>query len=104
MKRQSLSTILLVVVSMFTVQLTPGGPLHQSPAQSSPVVGLVDETQELYPDTKLDPPVKHLEAHTPRNTVTAVHVMITGLRGTENIAFSESDENGKPTAGTQWYR
>jgi hypothetical protein len=30
--------------------------------------------------------------------------MITGLQGTERIAFSELDETGKPTPGAQWYR
>jgi hypothetical protein len=67
-------------------------------------VGLFDEVQELFPDTQLDQPVKRLRVHSPRNTVASVHVMITGLQGTERIAFSELDETGKPTPGAQWYR
>jgi hypothetical protein len=81
-----------------------GGLPRQSPAQAGPVVGLFDEVQELFPDTQLDQPVKRLRVHSPRNTVASVHVMITGLQGTERIAFSELDETGKPTPGAQWYR
>ncbi len=103
MKSRSLS-LLLTTILMIALQATSAELPREAPLPSGPVVGLVDEAQELFPDTKLEPPVKRLEVHTPRNTVAAVHVMITGLTGKEKIAFSESDENGKPTAGTQWYR
>jgi hypothetical protein len=96
--------MLLSMILMLALQIADGGSLHQSPPQSGPIVGLVDETQELYPDTRLDAPAKRLEVHTPRNTFVAVHVMITGLRGTEEISFSELDKAGKATPGTQWYR
>jgi len=67
-------------------------------------MGLVDEVQELFPDTKLDHPLHRYMMHVPRNTVAGVHVMITGLRGTESITFSEADGKGDPTAGIRWHR
>jgi hypothetical protein len=103
MKSRSLS-LLPTAILIIALQATSAELPREAPLPSGPVVGLVDEAQELFPDTKLEPPLKRLEVHTPRNTVAAVHVMITGLAGTEKIAFSESDEKGKPTAGTQWYR
>jgi hypothetical protein len=103
MKSRSLS-LLPTTILIIALQATSSELPREAPLPSGPVAGLVDEAQELFPDTKLEPPVKRLEVHTPRNTVAAVHVMITGLTGKEKIAFSESDENGKPTVGTQWYR
>ncbi len=81
-----------------------GEPIRQSSPQTTPVVGLIDEVQELYPDTQLDKPVKRLVVHAARNTVAGVHVMITGLSRTQTIRFAESDISGKPTAGVRWYR
>jgi hypothetical protein len=104
MKGQSISMMLLAMSSMLALQVIAGELPRQPPPQAGPVTGLFDEVQELFPDTKLDQPVKRLGVHAPRNTVASVHVMITGLQGTEKIAFSESDETGKPTPGTRWYR
>ena len=104
MKRQSISTILLAMSLMLAVQVVAGELHRQSPPQTGPVLGLFDENQELFPDTKLDQAVKRLVVHAPRNTVAGVHVLITGLQGAETIAFSESDETGKPTPGICWYR
>ncbi len=104
MKVQSVSAIVLAMSSMLTVEVVAGELPRQSPPQATPVVGLFDEVQELFPDTKLNQPVKRLGVHVPRNTAAGVHVMITGLQGTEKIAFSESDRTGRPTPGTRWYR
>jgi hypothetical protein len=104
MKGQQILLMLFAVSSMLVLEAIGGGLPRQSPAQAGPVVGLFDEVQELFPDTQLDQPVKRLRVHSPRNTVASVHVMITGLQGTERIAFSELDETGKPTPGAQWYR
>jgi hypothetical protein len=73
-------------------------------AADRPVVGLVDEVQELYPDTQLAQPVKRLSLHTARNTLVGVHVMITGLSGKPVVRFSEAGPDGKPTPGAQWLR
>ncbi|MEI6106734.1 MAG: hypothetical protein WCR49_06925, partial [Opitutae bacterium] len=80
-------------------ELTP-----PSTPRSRPVLGLIDEVQELYPDTKLDQPVKRLTVHTARNTIVGAHVMITGLQGPATIRFSESDANGRSTPGVRWLR
>ena len=105
MERRSLQMLILFfLIPTLSVQFATGEPLHKFPSPAAPVVGLIDEARELFPDTKLDSPVKRLDVHTARNTVASVHVMITGLHGTESIAFSESDETGKSTPGTQWYR
>jgi hypothetical protein len=96
--------MLLSAILMFALQFTSGELPRKTPLAAKPVIGLIDEVQELFPDTRLDRPAKRLETHTARNTVAAVHIMITGLRGTEQITFSESDQAGKPTPGIQWYR
>ena len=72
--------------------------------QARPVVGLFDELQELYPDTKLNQPVKRLSVEAARNTIASAHLMVAGLQGTEKISFTVSDDRGKPTSGARWYR
>jgi Glycoside hydrolase 123, catalytic domain len=104
MKVHSILMMLLATSSMLALHIVAGELPRQSPLLAGPVVGLFDEVQELFPDTKLHQPVKRLEVQAPRNTVAGVHVLITGLRGMETIAFSESDETGNPTQGTRWYR
>lgn len=104
MKGQSLPTILLAMCLMLSLQVVAGKLPPNSPPQAGPVVGLFDEAQELFPDMTLAQPVKRLDVDAPRNTVAGVHVMISGLQGTETIAFSESDNTGKPTPGIHWYR
>jgi len=104
MKRQLVFIVLMAMSSFLASQVVPGEPLQQSAPRTRPVVGLIDEVQEFYPDTKLDQPVKRLTMHAARNTRASVHVMITGLKGTETIRFSESDKNGKPTSGIGWFR
>ena len=104
MKGQSRSLILLAMSSMLALQVPAGESPRHSPLKPGPAIGLFDEVLELFPDTRLDQPAKRLVVQMPRNTIAGVHVMITGLRGTEKIAFSESDESGKPTPGILWYR
>jgi len=104
MNERTILILLFAMSSMLALQVVAGDVPRQTPPKAGPVMGLFDETQELFPDTKLNRPVKRLTVHTPRNTVASVHVMITGLRGTEKITFSESDENGKPAPGTRWHR
>ena len=96
--------VLMAMICLLTSQALVGEPLRQSAVQPGPVVGLIDEVQEFYPDTKLDQPVKRLTVHAARNTTAAVHVMITGLQGTETIGFTESDKGGRPASGIRWYR
>ena len=104
MKRLSMTLTAFFVISTFAFQVFAGDLPRHSTAPTRPVVGLVDEVMELFPDSKLDPPAKRMQTDMPRNAVAGVHVMITGLKGTEKIAFSESDGNGGSTPGTQWYR
>ncbi len=104
MKNQAMSLILLAASSMLALQVSAGEMPRQSTPGAGPVIGLFDEAQELFPDTKLDHPVKWLSLPMPRNTFAGVHVMIAGLRGAERLSFSESDATGKPTPGIRWYR
>ncbi|NBW87699.1 MAG: hypothetical protein EBR23_12970, partial [Planctomycetia bacterium] len=69
-----------------------------------PIVGLVDEVRELFPDTDLGRPVTRMAVHAARNTLAGVSIMITGLNGTETVRFSESINGGKTTPGIRWYR
>jgi hypothetical protein len=100
----SVFKIFMAIASFLASQVVAGELLQQPAPGGKPVVGLVDEVQEIFPDTKLDQPLKRLTVHAARNTIASVHVMITGLLGTEKIGFSESDERGRPTPGIQWYR
>ncbi len=104
MKGRSLAVIFVVVRLLFPLEAFGGQPPQRPSSTAGPLVGLVDEVQELFPDSKLDPPQKRLDIDMPRNTVAGVHVMITGLRGTERIAFSVTDEAGTPTPGGRWFR
>jgi hypothetical protein len=102
--RLYVSIAILATALLVALHVTAGDLAGRAPIQWTPVVGLVDEVQELFPDTPLDPPVKRLVLHAARNTAAGVHVLITGIRGTEKITFSESDGTGRPTPGTRWYR
>jgi hypothetical protein len=104
MKRQTVFITLFLMACFLTLQLAAKEKPQRSASRTNPVVGLVDEVQEFYPDTKLDQPVKRLKVHAARNTRASVHVMITGLQGNETIKFSESGRNGRPTAGIGWFR
>ena len=95
--------LLVAMTAMLTLH-GAAGELSGRSALQAPHIGLIDEAQELFPDTKLEPPVKRLLVHTPRGTVAGAHIMLTGLRGTETIAFSVTDKSGKPTTGARWYR
>lgn len=97
----------LVLLALFAVLTRPTGAIEPPPSStplSSPVVGLIDEVQELFPDTPLKKPLRRLAVHTARNTVAGVHIMITGLHGTETVFFSESVSGGRSTPGVRWYR
>lgn len=99
-----ISTLILAMGSLVASKVAAGELPGSTPTPGKPLLGLIDEVQELFPDTRLDHPVKRLVLHAPRNTVTGVHVLITGLRGTEKITFSESDETGRSTPEVRWYR
>lgn len=71
-------------------------------ANAAPVVGLVDDTLELFPDTKLENPAKRLTIESARNTIAGVHVLIHGLQGGETIRFS-GDAQPK-SAGASWHQ
>lgn len=94
----------VALASVLIAQAVASELFPQSAPRTGPVVGLIDEVQEFYPDTKCDTPAKRLVMHAARNTTAAVHVMIAGLRGTETIRFAESDMNGRPGSGIRWYR
>jgi hypothetical protein len=104
MKLHLASGLLAAMTICFSSQDIAGEPVQKSAPRARPVVGLIDEVQEFYPDTKLGKPVKRLTVHAARNTTAGAHVLITGLRGTEMIMFSELDVSGKPTSGVRWYR
>lgn len=104
MSRQSVILLLVAASFILASVVVAGEPPGQPVQRARPVIGLIDEVLELFPDTKPDQPVKRLTVHTARNTIVGVHVMMTGLQGTENIKFSGSGRNGKPTPGVRWHR
>ena len=104
MKMQSGFALLMAMSCLVTSPVIADDLLQKSASRTRPAVGLIDEVQELFPDTKLDRPVKRLTVDAARNTTASVHLMITGLQGNEKIAFSELDASGKPTSGVRWYR
>jgi hypothetical protein len=104
MKGHLIFTVIIVMGCCLISHVFAGKPVKQFAPRTKPAVGLIDEVQELYPDTQLDHPVKRITVHAARNTRASVHVMITGLQGTETIRFSESDASGRQTSGILWYR
>ena len=104
MKRQAMFIMLVAMSCLFATLVHAGAIPGQFTPRARPIVSLIDEVKELCPDTQLTNPVRMLTVDAARNTIVGVHVMITGLQGTEKIAFSESDENGRPTPGIRWYR
>ena len=104
MKHPQRSLVLVALSFIFGWPVGASEQPQRTAPLARPVVGLVDEVQELYPDTKLEQPVRRLTVHSARNTIVGAHVMITGLQGTETIRFNESDANGRPTPGIRWYR
>jgi hypothetical protein len=104
MKRYLMFIVFLSICNVFMIEALAGEELRHAAPRPKIVVGLIDEVQEFYPDTKLDHPVRRLTEHAARNTRASVHIMITGLQGTEKIGFSESDKSGKPTPGIGWFR
>lgn len=104
MSARLISAMFLTIITSIALPAIGGEPLGQGRPVPGPSVGLFDEAQELFPDTLIDRPTKRLEVHVPRNSIAGAHILITGLRGTETIAFVETDATGKPTPGARWYR
>ena len=104
MKSPCLSLVLIALSTLLPLTGRAAEPAPVPATTAAPVVGLVDEVMELFPDTTLEKPLKRLAVHAARNTLAGVHVMITGLRGTETVRFSESVSKGQPTPGVRWYR
>lgn len=98
MKTSVLIPVWLCVVSMLVLSR----PLGAAEKTAQPVIGLVDEVQELFPDTVLEKPVKRLVVHAARNTIAGVHVMLTGLTPNAVVTFSSEGPGKQPTAGAQW--
>jgi hypothetical protein len=99
------SLVLLTTMVGFLSAQGLANVLFQKPTVRAGLqVGLMDEVQEFFPDTKLDNPVKEISMHVARNTVAGVHVMITGLKTKEVVRFSVFSIAGRSTAGAQWYR
>jgi hypothetical protein len=104
MNRHHVSILLAVIFCLVAAQAIARDAQQQPVPQAKPVVGLFDELQELYPDTKLDKPIKRLSVDVARNTIAATHLMITGLQGTEKISFVVSDDRGRSISAARWYR
>ncbi len=103
--KQHLVSYVLVAMSCALTSQAFAGERREIPApQTRPVVRLIDEVQELYPDTNAGQPAKQLTVHAARNTIAGAHVLITGLRGSETIRFSETGSSGSLTSGIRWYR
>ena len=100
MKNHSGFILVIAVCCLLASQVVSVGAFPQA----RPVVGLFDELQELYPDTKLNQPVNRLSVDAARNTIASVHLMLTGLQRTKKISFAVSDDRGMPTPGARWYR
>ncbi len=104
MKPQFVFIVLMAMSCLLTSRVVAGEVIQQSTSRARPVVGLFDELQELYPDTKLDHPVTRLSVDAARNTIASAHLMVTGLQGTEKISLTVLDDRGQRTSGARWYR
>jgi hypothetical protein len=104
MKRRFVFNLFIVICGLLPLLAFARENPQQVTPRAKPVVGLIDEVQEFYPDTRLDHPVMRLTEHAARNSIAGVHLFVTGLQGTEKISFTVSDDRGKPTSGARWYR
>ncbi len=66
--------------------------------------GLFDELTELYPDTRMQQPVKSLSVDAARGTIAGVHLLITGLSRKATVSFRVTDSSGTPMHDARWYR
>jgi hypothetical protein len=104
MNRHHVSILLAAIFCLIAAQAIARAVQQQPVPHAKPVVGMFDELQELYPDTKLDQPLKRLSVDVARNTIAAAHLMFTGLQGTEKISFTVSDDRGRLISAVRWYR
>jgi hypothetical protein len=104
MNMKHLVSMAVTLGLILVAQSVAGESSRMAAPPARPVVGLIDEVKELFPDTKLDRPVTRLTVDVPRNSIAGVHVMITGLRGSEKIGLKVSDDRGASTPGVRWYR
>lgn len=100
----ALQAVALFAAALALTAETVTAPVPASAPPPAPVVGLIDEVQELFPDTALEHPVRQLGVHAARGTIAGVHVFITGLRPDETVRFAESGADGQPTPNLRWYR
>ncbi len=66
-------------------------------------ISLIDETQEFFPDTPLNSPVRQLTVHAARNTLAGVHVLISGVTPGRPVQLAAT-QNGQPVADARWFR
>lgn len=99
--RSSVFFLMIVLFCSQSIALTPG---EKRAGREKIRFTLVDEVQEIFPDTFPTLAALRLEQEVARNTIAAVHVMIAGLQGTETIAFSVTAADGRSPSGCRWYR
>ena len=104
MERSIPVVVVLVILSGIASIAGAGMSERAASSPAHPVIGLIDEVLEIYPDGRMDHPAKTITIHAARNTIAGVHVMITGLRGTESIRFAESGAGERESPGIGWYR
>jgi len=67
-------------------------------------VSLYDELEPLYPDSKIDVPVNHYSIDAARGTITAVHLLVTGLTPGKSLRFLVKGAPRPMIRQAEWYR
>ncbi|MFH0991196.1 MAG: DUF4091 domain-containing protein [bacterium] len=86
------------IIPFFLLFLLPSSLAAQA------VISLYDELAPLYPDSRIDKPVKQYSVHVARGTVAAVHLLITDIDPGNTLSFTVTGGDKTLMSTDHWYR
>ena len=89
------------LLALALVALAPS--VHATSPAPAFTAGLIDETQEFFPDSRLDQPARELTVHVARRTLAGVHVLVTGVTPGRPVQLAVS-RDGQPATDGRWFR
>lgn len=98
-----LAGALVALILLVVAATLPAAEPTATPAPPPVRAGLIDETQEFFPDTPADATVRQLTVHAARNTLAGVHVFLTGVTPGRPVQISAT-RDGQPVGDAGWFR
>jgi hypothetical protein len=92
----------LLALGLFVAAAAARATPVAASSASAFAVGLVDETQEFFPDSP-PPTIREVTLHAARGTLAGVHVFATGLTPGATVRFAATLD-GQPVAAARWFR